>query len=69
MWYNKSKRFLIHERYFNWQAFNALVLKTALKNKDKRTVAYITRDMLDTVAFAWIFTNAEYLNVYFVITD
>ena len=62
-------KFYKDDSYFNWQAFNALVLKTALKNKDKRTVVYITRDMLDTVAFAWIYTNAEYLNVLFVITD
>lgn len=57
------------DEYFNWQAFNALILKTALKNKTKRTIVYITKDLIDTVAFAYIFENVKYLNVHFVITD
>lgn len=57
------------DEYFNWQAFNTIILKTALKNKTKRTVVYVTKDQIDTVAFAWIFENVKYLNVYFVITD
>lgn len=57
------------DEYFNWQAFNALILKTALKNKDKRTVVYVTKDQINTVAFAYIFENVSYLNVYFVITN
>lgn len=55
--------------YFNWQAFNALILKTALKNKTKRTIVYIPKDLIDTVAFAYIFENVKYLNVHFVITE